>query len=57
MTRSVPFGVVVRLAPGVEGLVHRSELREGTFESGDEVRATLLGMDLRRRRISLGLDG
>ncbi|MFD8894589.1 S1 RNA-binding domain-containing protein [Streptomyces sp. NPDC059566] len=57
MTRTVPFGVVVRLAPGVEGLVHRSELREGTFESGDEVRAALLGMDIRRRRISLGLDG
>ncbi|MFD9262989.1 S1 RNA-binding domain-containing protein [Streptomyces sp. NPDC059538] len=57
VTRSVPFGVVVQLAPGVEGLVHRSALREGTFESGDEVRATLLGMDLRRRRISLGLDG
>ncbi|WP_051779706.1 S1 RNA-binding domain-containing protein [Streptomyces sp. NRRL S-241] len=57
VTRTVPFGVVVRLAPGVEGLIHRSELPEGTFESGDEVRTTLLGMDLRRRRISLGLDG
>ncbi|WP_107475452.1 S1 RNA-binding domain-containing protein [Streptomyces sp. Sge12] len=31
VTRTVPFGVVVRLAPGVEGLVHRSELREGTL--------------------------
>ncbi len=57
VTRTVEFGVFVRLAPGVESMVHRSELPEGTFESGDEVRATLLGMDLRRRRISLVLDG
>ncbi|MFJ7586612.1 S1 RNA-binding domain-containing protein [Streptomyces sp. NPDC097617] len=57
ITRIIAFGVFVRLAPGVEGMVHTSELPDRTFESGDEVRATLLDVDLRRRRISLALDG
>ncbi|WP_314244945.1 S1 RNA-binding domain-containing protein [Streptomyces kutzneri] len=53
VTRIIPFGVSVRIAPGVEGLVHETELSGRTFEAGDDVRVTLLAVDLQRRRISL----
>ncbi|MFG2233037.1 S1 RNA-binding domain-containing protein [Streptomyces sp. NPDC048723] len=53
VTKTIPFGVFVRIAPGVEGLVHETELSGRTFEAGDDVRVTLLGVDLERRRISL----
>ncbi|MFG2988123.1 S1 RNA-binding domain-containing protein [Streptomyces sp. NPDC048257] len=56
VTKLVPFGVFVRLAPGVEGMAHRTEASGRTFETGDGVRASLLDMDLERRRISLSLD-
>ncbi|MFF4421775.1 S1 RNA-binding domain-containing protein [Streptomyces sp. NPDC001549] len=53
VTKIIPFGVFVRIAPGVEGLVHETELSGRTFEAGDDVRVTLLAVDLERRRISL----
>ncbi|MFD7785080.1 S1 RNA-binding domain-containing protein [Streptomyces nojiriensis] len=53
VTRTIPFGVFVRIAPGVEGLVHESEFAGRTFAAGDDVRVTLLAVDLERRRISL----
>jgi small subunit ribosomal protein S1 len=64
VSRLQPFGVFVELAPGVDGLVHISELGAGrrinhpgeVVNPGDEVEATVLGVDLERRRISLTLD-
>ncbi|MFI1283856.1 S1 RNA-binding domain-containing protein [Streptomyces sp. NPDC020858] len=66
VVKIVPFGVFVRLAPGVEGLAHGLEhgLERGrgpanpdrAAATGDAVQATLLDVDLVRRRISLSLD-
>lgn len=62
VTRLVDFGVFVELLPGVEGLIHISELanrrvvhpREIVNE-GEEVSVRILDVDLNRRRISLSL--
>ena len=64
ISRLQTFGAFVELAPGVDGLVHISELGAGrrinhpseVVNPGDEVEATVLGVDLERRRISLTLD-
>jgi len=61
VVRLQPFGAFVELAPGVEGLIHVSELsadkriqhpREAV-KLGQEVDVRVLGVDLERRRISL----
>jgi small subunit ribosomal protein S1 len=65
VVRLQPFGAFVEIAPGVEGLVHISELGAGrrinhpkeVVEVGQEVEATILGVDAERRRISLSLAG
>ncbi|MER5756560.1 S1 RNA-binding domain-containing protein [Streptomyces sp. NPDC002088] len=54
VTKVVPFGVFVRVADGVEGLVHRDVL-VGEPGEGDEVTVEVTGINLRRRRISLAL--
>lgn len=62
VTRVEPFGAFVALAPGVEGLLHVSELSGGRpvrharelITPGQEVEVTLLAVDRERRRISLG---
>jgi small subunit ribosomal protein S1 len=54
----------VELEPGVDGLVHVSELGAGrrvnhpseVLKVGDRVEASVLGVDMERRRISLTLD-
>ena len=63
VVRLQPFGAFVEIQPGVEGLVHISELGAGrrvnhpkeVVEVGQEVEATILGIDAERRRISLSL--
>jgi len=60
VTRLVDFGVFVELKPGVEGLIHISELanrrvihpREVLNET-DIISVRVLDVDLSRRRISL----
>jgi small subunit ribosomal protein S1 len=60
VTRLVDFGVFVELRPGVEGLIHISELanrriihpREVVNE-GEDISVRVLDVDLSRRRISL----
>ena len=58
-----PFGAFVEVAPGIEGLVHVSQLvadkhinhpRE-VVEVGKQVDVTVLGVDLERRRLSLSM--
>lgn len=57
------YGIFVEIMPGVEGLVHMSEmswsqhLKNPTelFKIGDEVEATTLSIDREERKMSLGL--
>jgi len=56
------FGAFVEIAPGIEGLVHISQLAyrrvdkvEDVVKSGDEVKAKLLSIDRDSRKISLSI--
>ncbi|MEJ2697168.1 MAG: S1 RNA-binding domain-containing protein, partial [Candidatus Sulfobium sp.] len=63
IVRLAPFGAFVRLAPGVEGLVHISNLGAGrrinhpreVVETGQAVEVYVLSVDARNRKISLSL--
>src|SRR5205823_2502209 len=62
VTKIVPFGAFVRVAQGIEGLVHISELSNTHVESpeqvvnvGDQVRVKVIDVDVSRRRISLSM--
>lgn len=64
VSRIQPFGAFVELAPGVDGLVHISELGAGrrvnqpqeVVSVGDLVQATVLSIDMDKKRIGLSLD-
>jgi ribosomal protein S1 len=58
----VEFGAFVELAPGVEGLVHISQLAlrrvmktSEVVKEGDKVKAKVQGIDMEKRRISLSM--
>ena len=54
VTRETEFGLFVRLGPGVEGLVHVSELGRGTKPGeGQEIRVVVKKIDRTSRKISL----
>ncbi|MEA2696640.1 MAG: small subunit ribosomal protein [Myxococcales bacterium] len=63
VTRAEPFGVFVEIAPGVEGLLHISELgndkrlRHGrdAAKPGEAIEVAVLAVDSEKRRLSLGL--
>ncbi len=62
VTKLVPFGAFVRIADGIEGLVHISELAwpqvetpEQAVRVGDRATVKVIDIDLERRRISLSL--
>ncbi len=62
VTKVVTFGAFVEILPGVEGLVHISELAQHHVENprdivsqGEIVRARIIEMDAERRRLSLSL--
>jgi len=63
VVRVEPFGAFVELTPGLEGLVHASELAGGKqirharelCKPGDTLVVTVLALDHERRRISLGV--
>jgi small subunit ribosomal protein S1 len=63
VTRLMDFGAFMELEPGVEGLIHISEMSwarkvrrpEDLLKSGDVVEAIILGVNPEERRISLGL--
>jgi small subunit ribosomal protein S1 len=62
VTKIVPFGAFVRVAQGIEGLVHISELSNTHVESpesvvnvGDQVQVKVIDVDVSRRRISLSM--
>lgn len=60
ITRVVDFGAFAQLEPGVEGLIHISELADiavaeplKTVNAGDEVKVKVLRVDAKRQRIGL----
>jgi small subunit ribosomal protein S1 len=62
VTKVVTFGAFVEIMPGVEGLVHISELAQHHVENprevvaqGDRVQAKIIEVDPDRRRLSLSL--
>jgi small subunit ribosomal protein S1 len=63
VTREADFGAFVELAPGIEGLIHISEMAWGKkvrkpsdiVQVGDTVEAVILGIDTEQKRIALGL--
>jgi small subunit ribosomal protein S1 len=62
VTKVVTFGAFIEVVPGVEGLVHISELAEHHVENprevvtqGETVKARIIEMDAERRRLSLSL--
>lgn len=65
IVRLQQFGAFVELLPGVEGLVHISQLGAGrhiqhpreVVRVGDEIDVTVLGVDREKRRISLAMPG
>ncbi len=63
VTKLTSFGVFIEIEPGVEGLAHISELSwvkrvnnpKEVLKIGDVVNAKILGYDLDKKRVSLGL--
>jgi len=62
ITRLMPFGAFARVADGLEGLVHISELADertaqpsDVVRVGDTVRVRVVGVDDQRRRLSLSI--
>jgi small subunit ribosomal protein S1 len=62
VTKLVPFGAFVELRPGIEGLIHISELSNRHVEQPDEIlevnqeiEVKIIDIDIDRRRISLSL--
>ncbi|MEA2538719.1 MAG: small subunit ribosomal protein [Acidobacteriaceae bacterium] len=63
VTRVADFGAFVEIEPGVEGLIHLSEMSwakkvrkaSDVLEAGDTVEAVVLGVNMGERRLSLGL--
>ncbi|WP_028573849.1 S1 RNA-binding domain-containing protein [Desulfonatronovibrio hydrogenovorans] len=63
ITRTAPFGAFVELAPGIEGLVHISEMSylkrihkpEEEVSPGEQIRVKIKGIDVSEKRISLSI--
>jgi small subunit ribosomal protein S1 len=63
VTRLTDFGAFVEIEPGVEGLIHLSEMSwakkarkpSDVLKQGDAVEAVVLGVNMGERRLSLGL--
>jgi small subunit ribosomal protein S1 len=63
VTRLMDFGAFVELEPGIEGMIHVSEMSwvkkvrkpSDMLKEGDSVEAVILGVNAAEKRISLGL--
>ncbi len=63
VTRVTDFGAFVEIEPGVEGLIHLSEMSwakkakkpSDVLKAGDTVEAVVLGVNMGERRLALGL--
>jgi small subunit ribosomal protein S1 len=64
VTNVVQFGAFVKVEEDLEGLVHVSELADGSFlhprnvvKEGDKVTARVIGVDAQQRRLALSFKG
>ena len=62
VTKTKKYGAFLQIVPGIEGLLHISELSwdhvektEDVLKVGDVVQVKVIGVDTARRRISLSL--
>ena len=62
VTKVTDFGAFVELEPGIEGLVHVSEMKDERVENprdvvkaGDEIEVTVIDMDLQERKVALSI--
>jgi small subunit ribosomal protein S1 len=56
VTKVAPYGVLVRLEKGIEGLIHASKMpAEAGFAEGQKVEVFVESVDLEKRRLSLGV--
>ena len=62
VTKTKKYGAFLQVMPGIEGLLHISELSwdhvdktEDVLKVGDEVQVKVIGIDTARRRVSLSL--
>jgi len=62
VVRTAPFGAFVELEPGVDGLVHISQLSrrriekpEDVVEVGEQIKVKILGIDPQEKRIALSV--
>jgi len=55
VTKIASFGALVRLEPGIEGLVHVSKLAGATLKDGEKVQVYIESIDVPKRKVSLGL--
>lgn len=56
VTKIVPYGVLVRMEKGIEGLIHASKMpADRVFHEGDAVDVFVESVDVEKRRLSLGV--
>lgn len=56
VTKITPYGILVRLEKGIEGLIHASKMpADMPFKEGDKVEVFVESLDLEKRRLSLGV--
>lgn len=55
VTKIAPFGAFVELEPGVEGLIHTSQLSGASLKEGDTVTAMVLNVSQEERKIGLSV--
>lgn len=56
VTKIAPYGVLVRMEKGIEGLIHASKMPSDTsFTEGQKVEVFVESVDLDKRRLSLGV--
>ena len=56
VSKIAPYGVLVKLDRGIEGLIHASKMPADTaFKEGDKVEVFVESVDLEKRILSLGV--
>jgi len=56
VTKIAPYGVLVRMEKGIEGLIHASKMpSETSFTEGQKIEVFVESVDLEKRRLSLGV--
>ena len=56
VTKIAPFGAFVELEPGVEGLIHISQLPEEGVKEGDNITAMVVNVSQKDRKIGLSVN-